>query len=183
MVVDPGDEPDTILSLIDEKSLIIKYIVCTHAHFDHVGAIPEVKRKTGAKIAVHGAEMGLYAAVLDQAVLWGYELEPLPAPDILLKDGDEISAGALSFRVIHTPGHSPGGICLYGQGVLITGDTLFAGSIGRTDFHGGSMEEILESLKKIASLPPETGIIAGHGPSSTVGYEVKNNPFYDDLEL
>ncbi len=183
IVVDPGDEPDRIFNLLDDNGIRVKYIICTHAHFDHVGAIPELKRKTGAPVAVHGAEIELYGAVRDQAAMWGYELEDLPPPDLILKDGDELKAGPLTFLVIHTPGHSPGGICLYGQGVVITGDTLFAGSIGRTDFYGGSMERLLASLKKLASLPEDTRVIPGHGPSSTIGEEVRENPFYQGIEL
>lgn len=181
IVIDPGDEPEMIMDVISAKALKVHYIVCTHAHFDHVGAVPEIKKLTGALIAVHEAELELYNGVRDQGAMWGYELEDLPAPDRLLKDGDELRAGSIHMKALHTPGHSPGGVCLYGGGVLITGDTLFAGSIGRTDFHGGSMGQILESLKKLARLPEDTKIIAGHGPTSTLGEELKHNPFYKDL--
>jgi len=183
LVVDPGDEPELILDLIKKNSIRIEAIVCTHAHFDHIGAVADIKNATGAPVLLHEAELELYNAATDQAALWGYELEPLPPPDRLLKEGDEVKAGPLVFKVLHTPGHSPGSICLYGHGFLITGDTLFAGSIGRTDFYGGSFAEIQASLRKIASLPPETTIVTGHGPASTIGEEIRTNPFYQELAL
>jgi len=183
IVVDPGDEPEIIVETIKKNSIRVEAIVCTHAHFDHIGAVADIKNATGADVCVHEAELELYNAAADQAALWGYELEPLPPPDRLLRDRDEIKAGPLSFRVLQTPGHSPGSICLYGHGFLVTGDTLFAGSIGRTDFYGGSFREIQASLKKIASLPPETTIITGHGPASTIGEEVQTNPFYQELNF
>ncbi|MDA8170080.1 MAG: MBL fold metallo-hydrolase [Nitrospiraceae bacterium] len=181
MVVDPGDEPGRIIEFIRGKGLAINYIICTHAHFDHVGAAPEVKKETGGKIAIHEAELEIYSGARDQAAFWGYELEPLPPPDILLKDGDELATGAMSFRVIHTPGHSPGGICLFGEGIVLTGDTLFAGSIGRSDFYGGNHGLILKSLEKLAGLPGGTRVLPGHGPSSSIKEEVETNPFYEDL--
>jgi hydroxyacylglutathione hydrolase len=183
IVIDPGDEPELILDHIKKNSIHIEAIVCTHAHFDHIGAVSDMKKATGADICIHEAELEIYNAATDQAALWGYDLEPLPPPDRLLKEGDEVKAGALSLKVLHTPGHSPGGICLYGHGFLITGDTLFAGSIGRTDFYGGNFKEIQFSLRKIAALPPETTIVTGHGPSSTMGEEIKTNPFYQELAL
>lgn len=183
IIIDPGDEPDLIIGLIKDKALKVKFIVCTHAHFDHVGAIPEVKAATGAPVAVHEAEIEIYHGVRDQAALWGYSVDPLPPPDLLLKNADVINLGDLRLEVIHTPGHSPGGICLYGGGVAFTGDTLFAGSIGRTDFYGGDYGLIMRSLRRLAALPEETIVVPGHGPSSTIGEEVKSNPFYQELQL
>ena len=183
MVIDPGGEPETIMDFIEKEDISVKIIICTHAHFDHVGAVPEIKERTGAPVAVHKDEMELYEGVKDQAALWGYTLAPLPPADRLLEDGDCLEAGQLRFRVLHTPGHSPGGICLYGDGVLITGDTLFLGSIGRTDFYGGNYGLIMKSLAKLAAFPPQTVILPGHGPSSTIGNELKNNPFCQDIEF
>ena len=183
MVVDPGDEADTIMEFVGKEGISVRHIVCTHAHFDHVGAIADVKESTGALVSVHKDEMGLYEGVSDQAALWGYAVDPLPPPDRFLEDGDYLEVGGLRLKVIHTPGHSPGGICLYGEGVVITGDTLFLGSIGRTDFYGGNHGLIMKSLGKLASLPPETIVLPGHGPSSTIGEEVKNNPFYQEIQL
>ncbi len=182
IVIDPGDEPETIMDFINNEGISIKAIICTHAHFDHVGAVPEIKEKTGVPVVIHKDELELYNSVSDQAALWGYKVDPLPPPDRFIDDGDSLEAGQVRLTVIHTPGHSPGGVCLYGQGIVITGDTLFMGSIGRTDFYGGDYGLIMKSLGKLAALPPETVVIPGHGPSSTIGNEVKNNPFYQDME-
>lgn len=179
MVIDPGDEPDRILELIRNDSLIVDYIACTHAHFDHIGACGDIKKKTGARIIIHKDEMELYRSAGDQAALWGYDIAPLPAPDMFVADGDVIKLGYLSFTVIHTPGHSPGGICFFGEGLVITGDTLFAGSVGRTDFYGGDINQLRSSFEKLLTLPPETAVFAGHGPNSTIGREKSENLFFD----
>ncbi|OHE58039.1 MAG: MBL fold metallo-hydrolase [Thermodesulfovibrio sp. RBG_19FT_COMBO_42_12] len=177
LVIDPGDEPDRILDLINENNYNVKYIVCTHAHFDHVGAVPDLKKETGAKIVIHRDESEIYKNTADQAALWGYELDPLPEPDMLASEGDKLEIGDLIFEIIHTPGHSPGGICLYGEGILIAGDTLFAGSVGRTDFYGGDMEKLKSSFKRLMSLSDEVRVLPGHGPESTIGKEKSDNFF------
>lgn len=177
MVVDPGDEPDRIMNVVAEEGLSVDYLVCTHAHFDHVGAVPDIKRETGAKIVIHRDELEIYQAARDMAAFWGYDIEPLPEPDLLVDEGDEIRPGTLIFKVLHTPGHSPGGICLFGEGVVITGDTLFAGSVGRTDFHGGDMNRLKQSFERLLSLPPDTEVLAGHGPCSTISRERSENFF------
>jgi len=178
LVIDPGDEPDRILDLIVDKNLKVKYIVCTHAHFDHVGAIPELKNATNAKIVIHQDELDIYQHTKDQAVaLWGYELDPLPDPDIFVSEGAILETGDIKFEIIHTPGHSPGGICLYGEGIVITGDTLFAGTVGRTDLFGGDIEKLKRSFKKLMALPDEIKVLPGHGPQSTIGKERAENFF------
>ncbi len=183
VVIDPGDEPDRILDIIKENNLKVDCIICTHAHFDHVGAVADIKKETGARVAIHRDELEIYQGAKDQAAFWGYELDPLPAlpaPDMFVAEGDEIKAGGLSFKVIHTPGHSPGGICLYGERILVTGDTLFAGSVGRTDFYGGDIDELKKSFVRLMSLPPETKVLSGHGPSSTIGREKAENLFSEE---
>jgi hydroxyacylglutathione hydrolase len=177
LVVDPGDEPDRILDLINKNSFNIKYIVCTHAHFDHVGAVPDLKKETGAKLVIHRDELEIYKSTKDQAAIWGYELDPLPEPDMFVSEGDKIEVGDLKFEILHTPGHSPGGICLYGEGILITGDTLFAGSVGRTDFYGGDMEKLKRSFRRLLSLSDKIKVLPGHGPETTIGQERTDNFF------
>ncbi len=181
IVVDPGDEPDRILDLIKDSGLAVNAIICTHAHFDHIGAAGDIKNATGAKILMHRDDLEIYALAKDQAALWGYDVDELPEPDGFIDEGDNIQVGNLSFRVIHTPGHSPGGISLYGEGVVITGDTIFRGSVGRTDFPGGSVEKLRKSFKRIIDLPEETGIFSGHGPETTVGTERRENFFVREL--
>lgn len=181
VVVDPGDEPDLIIDFIKENGLKVEYVILTHAHFDHVGAVSDLKESTGAKVAIHKDELEIYEGAADQAAFWGYGLEPLPQPDVLLKEGDNINIGYLNFIVMHTPGHSPGGICLYGEGVVITGDTLFRGSVGRTDFYGGDINRLKESFKRLMSLPDNTVVLSGHGPASTIETEKEENFFVDEL--
>lgn len=181
MVVDPGDEPDRIEELT--RDLDVLYIVLSHAHFDHVGAVAEMREATGARVALHEKEVEVYDTAKDQASFWGYDMDPLPEPDLTLKDGQELRVGGMSFRVLHTPGHSPGGICLYGEGVVFTGDTLFAGSVGRTDFPGGDMGQLRASFRRLMELPGETRVLAGHGPPSTIKRERAENLFSKEFGL
>lgn len=180
-IVDPGDEPDRIFELILENKLKINFIVCTHAHFDHVGAVPEIKEQTNAKIVLHNEDLELYENIDKQAILWGYEVDPLPPPDIIVSEGDKLNVGNLVFEILHTPGHSPGAISIYGEGILITGDTLFAGSVGRTDLYGGDIRKLKNSFKRLMTLPDETKVLPGHGPETTIGEEKINNFFLYEL--
>ncbi|NOZ68356.1 MAG: MBL fold metallo-hydrolase [Deferribacteres bacterium] len=181
VVVDPGDEPERILDLIKDSGMEVNAIICTHAHFDHIGAAGDIKNATGARILLHRDDLENYELVRDQAAIWGYDIDELPPPDGFIEEGNNIQVGNLSFRVMHTPGHSPGGICLYGEGIIITGDTIFKGSVGRTDFPGGSVERLRESFKRIIALPDETAILSGHGPETTVGTEKRENFFVREL--
>ncbi len=181
LVTDPGDEPDRILDLIKENDFKVKYILCTHAHFDHVGALPEVKEETRAKIVLHSDDLVIYKNATEYAKSWGFEIDALPEPDLLVSEGDILRLGALEFKVLHTPGHSPGGICIYGEGILITGDTLFAGSVGRTDLYGGDVKKLKTSFKRLMSLPDETRVLPGHGPESTIGRERTGNFFSHEI--
>ena len=181
LVIDPGDEFERISELLDAEGLVPKYILFTHAHYDHVCAVGELKEKYGASLLMHEDEEENYRATRELCVTWGYEPGDFPPPDRKLRDGDSLAVGALSFEVLHTPGHTPGGICLYGEGRLFTGDTLFRGSIGRTDLSGGNLEKLLGSLKRLVLLPPETEVFSGHGEGTTIGREARLNPYLNNL--
>ncbi len=181
IVIDPGDEPDRILEVIKDKSLKIIIIICTHAHFDHVGAIGDIKKETGAKILMHKDDMESYSLAKNQAAFWGFDVDDLPHPDGFIDEGDDIKAGELNFKVIHTPGHSKGGVCLFGEGIVVTGDTIFQGSVGRTDLPGGSIQELRKSFKRLLDLPEGTKVLSGHGPETTIGREKKENFFIGEL--
>lgn len=180
LIIDPGDEEEVILKTVRQMGLSISLIVVTHVHIDHIGALSQVKNTTKAGFALHEAEKNYFSAGLNRMLTsFGLESsESPPQPDRLLKDGDLIEVGDLQFKVLHTPGHSPGGICLYGHGMVLTGDTLFNFGIGRTDFPGGNYKQIIKSINnKLLVLPDETIVYPGHGPSSTIGKERKGNPF------
>ena len=177
LIIDPGDEPDRILDFIRKNHFEVKYIICTHGHFDHIGAISDIKKETTAILLIHRDDLEIYRSTRDQAALWGFDLEPQPEPAAFVSEGDTIEIGDLRFGVFHTPGHSPGGICLYGEGILVTGDTLFAGSVGRTDFYGGDIRELKKSFKRLMSLPDDVKVLPGHGPESTIGKEKTDNFF------
>jgi len=177
IVIDPGDEAGRIVRKIEENRLRAGLIVCTHAHFDHVGAVADVGEKTGAKVAINRNDLELFMNAKHQALLWEFNVKQPPAPDMFLEEGDEVAAGGLKFTVLWTPGHSLGGICLYGGGVLFTGDTVFAGSVGRTDLPGGNAGELKKSFSRLMLLPPDTKILPGHGGESTIGEEKETNFF------
>ena len=180
MIIDPGAEAGTILRTVQQMGLSIPLIVVTHAHIDHVSALRSVQEKTNAEFALHEAEKGLLLTA-PMRMLTSLGLSPIkspPQPDRLLKDGDSIEIGDLHFEVLHTPGHSSGGISLSGHGVVFSGDTLFNFGIGRTDFPGCSHELLMKSIhEKLMVLPDETIVYPGHGPLTTIGDERRGNPF------
>jgi hydroxyacylglutathione hydrolase len=180
MVIDPGDNINNVLALVRKHNLQVKQIVITHAHIDHVGGAMKLRAATGAPILLNQNDYALLK-LLDMQAAW-VGMAPPGAVEIdhSVSTGDTVKAGAHAATVLHTPGHSEGSICLYfpTEKILIAGDTLFAGSIGRTDLPGGSMEKIMNSLHgTVLELPDETVVIPGHGPATTIGDERESNPF------
>jgi glyoxylase-like metal-dependent hydrolase (beta-lactamase superfamily II) len=177
-VIDPGGDFPELKSYIESNGLSVKYIIVTHGHGDHIGALKELKEYSRAVVCVHKEdhEMLISKSKNYSEVIGGTVVEM--SADRLLEDGDVLELGAAELRIIHTPGHSRGGICVYCDGNLFSGDTLFAGSIGRTDLTGGSFDEIIASIKsKILLLPEDTAVYPGHGSSTTIAIEKKMNPF------
>lgn len=179
LFIDPSDDHDVLLEEARSHELAVKYIVNTHGHIDHTMGNADMVRRTGAKIILHEADApGLLDTPRDIMEMFGAE-QPPPA-DILVSDGSSIQVGDVALQVIHTPGHTPGGMCLYIEGMVFTGDTLFVGSVGRTDFPGGSYSELERSIRtKLYSLPGDTVVFPGHNygmsPTSTIQYERRNN--------
>jgi hydroxyacylglutathione hydrolase len=176
IIVDPGASARRILDEVNGQKLTIKFIVATHAHMDHVSAVNEVKKATNAIFAIHQAD----ARLLTKGGMMGL-YGPAATPDLILKEGSHIDFGSISLSVIETPGHSPGGICLLGHGVVFTGDTLFRQGIGRYDFPGCSGRDLMASIrKKLMVLPDSTVVYPGHGPATSIGLERTSNPFLNN---
>lgn len=178
LIIDPGDQGHDILASIKKHELNVKYIVNTHGHVDHIGANQEIKGKTDALLLIHELDAPMLTdPQQNMSVMFGRKIES-PAADGYLKEGDLLEIGSLEFKVLHTPGHTSGGICLQGMGVVFSGDTLFELSIGRCDFPGGSYKQIIESIKnKLLVLEDSTIVYPGHGLPTTIGKERLENPF------
>ena len=179
VVIDPGGHPDRILAEIERQGLAIKYVLNTHAHFDHTDANGAIVEATGAPLAIHPKERPLLQAS-GGAALFGLHADPSPPPDLELEDGDELEVGRLRFQVLHTPGHTPGHVCFYvpAEAVLFDGDVLFHQGIGRTDLPGGSWPQLMDSIQRVLfALPDETVVYSGHGPATTLGREKQTNPW------
>jgi hydroxyacylglutathione hydrolase len=180
MVVDPGENIPEILSRLQKHGLTLRQIVVTHAHIDHVGGAALLKKLTGAPVFLNKRDLGLLSAMEMQAGWLGVPTPEVAPPDASADDGLKVGLTALPGEVIHTPGHTPGSICLLfpEQHLLLAGDTLFAGSIGRTDLPGGDGPQILRSLRdRLLTLPDTTRVVPGHGPETTIGEERQSNPF------
>ncbi len=181
-VIDPGGDEDRILDACKKDNLQVEYIIATHGHPDHVCGNGSIQEATDAKIVMHKEDADFFGQADIQKYFSMLGLAESPAPDILVQDGDTITIGEETLQVIHAPGHTPGGICLYNAPDCFTGDTLFVGGVGRTDFPGGSMEELTRSIQeKLMTLPPETKVWPGHGYGglqSTIGEEARSNPCF-----
>lgn len=180
IVIDPGDEISKILDIIHRNQLTVKMIVITHAHIDHIGGTEKLRAATGAPVYMHEADKMLSDQLAVQASWLGIEAPKDPGIDTPAREGDIIRAGAIEAHVLHTPGHTPGSISIYLplESKLIAGDTLFEGSIGRTDLPGGDTAQIGRSIRgKLYTLPEETIVFPGHGATTSIGKEKKHNPF------
>jgi len=179
VVIDPGDDADQILMTLAKSGLKVKYIINTHGHFDHVGANKKMKSATGAPILIHEGDVPMLSRLSTDATMFGLSVENSPEPDQKIADGDIISFGNLKLKVLHTPGHSPGGVALHIKGSVFVGDTLFSGSIGRTDLPGGNYDTLISSVRnKLFTLSEDTKVYCGHGPATTIGKEKAYNPFF-----
>jgi len=176
-IIDPGGDFELLKMFIEKNKLIVKYIILTHAHADHIGALIELQEYTGAKACIHQFDSeALQDSSINLSNMMGKNKVEVK-PDIILQDGDELTVGNGLLEIIHTPGHTKGSICIKCKEIIFTGDTLFAGSIGRTDLAGGSYDDIIKSLQKIIKYSDDTLICSGHGPLSQIKTEKSTNPF------
>ena len=172
-VIDPGDEAPSVLQTLQKEGLHLQMILLTHAHFDHIGAVDAIQAATGCKVYLHKADLTLPPEMTGTT----------PHPTDFYDEGDTVTLDSIVFRVLHTPGHTPGSVCLIADDVMFSGDTLFAGSYGRTDFLGGSSRDMAASLKRLSKLPPETRVLPGHGASSTIEEELRTNSYLRGLGI
>ncbi len=177
-VIDAPDRADTILAFLKERGYTLTDIILTHGHFDHMLALKELKENTDATLSVHENGVAFLQDSKNNLCHYVGKTWTPVEPDVLLRDGDILTLGGKEFRVIHTPGHTADCICLYGEGILLAGDTLFQRSVGRTDHPTGSLQQEVESIqKKLMILPDETVVYPGHGPATTIGEERRGNPY------
>jgi hydroxyacylglutathione hydrolase len=182
IVIDPGDEPEAILTLARDLGVQITRVIATHAHLDHVLAAQALKDQTGATFFLHAEDADILANVPDSAErLMNRQVDSPPAPDFWLRGGEDLEIAGLTLRALHTPGHTPGSVSLYAEraNLLFSGDTLFRGTIGRTDLQGGDYDTIIRTLNTtLAALPEETTVLPGHMQETTIGAEKATNPFF-----
>jgi hydroxyacylglutathione hydrolase len=182
VLVDPGDEADRIVRMVRNSGVELEAIWLTHAHIDHIGAVAAIKREWDVPVYLHAADAPLYAAGVTQASFYGLDFEQPDPPERTFADGDRVRVGGLEFEVLHTPGHSPGLVVLHGNGVVLAGDLLFAGSIGRTDLPLSNPAAMEASLARVVGqLSDEVVVYPGHGPATFIGRERATNPFLNGL--
>lgn len=180
VVIDPGGEPERILAAVKNSNIKVLNVLNTHGHFDHIGGNRRVTEATGAMLMINREDEPFLTRASTSARMYGLKAEDSPAPSSYLAEGDTVRFGSHEIRVIHIPGHSPGGCCFYLEkdAILISGDSLFADSIGRTDLPGGSQSLLVSSIRaKLLTLPETTRVFPGHGPSTTIGHEKRHNPY------
>lgn len=179
IVIDPGDEAEWVAEVARRRGWTVRRIVNTHGHFDHLAGVQKLKELTGAPFSIHEAELSLVQSFAQQALFFGFRVGDLPEVDDFLAEGDEVAFGEVRLKVLHTPGHSPGGISLVGDGVVFVGDELFAGSIGRADLPGGDYQTLINTVRtKLFTLGDDTVVYPGHGPATTIGRERRYNLFF-----
>lgn len=182
IVIDPGGDAREILDVLRREQLKVVAVVATHAHFDHLLALDELRATTRAPFVLHADEAPMLAGASLGARLFGFVFKQPAPPEQLVREGDEVRVGSLAFRVLHTPGHSPGGMCLLHDRIVFVGDTLFQGGIGRTDLPGGDYGTLMRSIRdKLLTLPDDTIVYPGHGDPTTIGEEKQLNPFLQPL--
>jgi glyoxylase-like metal-dependent hydrolase (beta-lactamase superfamily II) len=177
VLIDPGDEPERIARMVRSARVTLDAIWLTHAHIDHIGAIAEIKRQWDVPVHLHPDDLPLYRRAAQQAALYGLALDQPPDPDRELADKEQLTLGAHRFTVMHTPGHAPGHVVFVGNRVMIGGDLLFAGSIGRTDLPFSNPDAMETSLALVATFDPMTAVYPGHGPPTSIGAELATNPY------
>ena len=182
IVIDPGAQPEEILALAKDMGLNVKVIANSHAHLDHIMGVRGIQQATGAKFLLHQGDLEIARGAAQAAArLMGETIEPPPDPDAFLKDGDEVEVEGVKLKVIHTPGHTQGSVAFYTEGMLFSGDTLFRGSIGRTDLPGGDFDqEIASIVDRLLALPDDTVVLPGHMEETRIGHERQTNPFVQE---
>ena len=180
-MVDPGDDADRLIEAVEQANVRLRAIWLTHAHFDHVGAVRALRTRFEVPVFLHEEDVPMFEEGPFQAASWGLPFDGDEVPAERFTEGQGLRLGELSFTVMHTPGHSPGHVTLHGHGIALVGDCLFAGSIGRTDLPMANGPAMAQSLERIVALPPETRVLPGHGPATTVGEERRSNPYIREL--